>query len=141
MFNKEAYNFLTGRTSVAMDRRFHKNLKNSSVAISTEQWTIMYQLWEKEGLTQQEISSNTYKDKTSVTRLLNNLEQLNLVVRTPHHSDRRTKLVYLTRKGKDLKNESMLEADKTIEEAFSGVSDDQLKVCQDVLEKVFNNLK
>ena len=141
MFNKKAYNFLTGRTSIAMARRFHKNLKNSSIAISTEQWTIMFQLWEKEGLTQQEISSNTFKDKTSVTRLLNNLEQLNLVVRTPHHSDKRIKLIYLTRKGKDLQNECILAADKTIKEAFLGVSDDQLKICQDVLEKVFNNLK
>lgn len=141
MFNKEIYNFLTGQASTAITRRFHKNLKNSSIAISTEQWSILYQLWGKEGLTQQEISSNTFRDKTSITRLLNNLEQLNLVVRTPHHSDKRTKLVYLTKKGKDLKSESMNEADRTIKEALNGVNEDQLKTCQEVLQKVFNNLK
>lgn len=140
-FKKEFYYFITGRASIAIARRLHRNLKKASITISTEQWSILYQLWEKEGLSQQEIGKNTFKDKTSITRLLNNLEAMNLVVRIPHQSDKRTKLVYLTQKGKDLQENSMTEADNTLKEALKGVSEEEIQICHEVLEKAFNNLK
>src|SRR5690606_27751492 len=104
----------------------HRNFKNVNIEISAEQWSILYQLWNKEGLSQQEIASNTFKDKPSITRLLNNLEKLNLVVRVPHQTDKRTNLIYLTKKGKDLKENSMKQADQTLREALEGVSEEEV---------------
>lgn len=141
LYNKQFYDFITGKASIAIARRLHRNFKNVNIEISAEQWSILYQLWNKEGLSQQEIANNTFKDKPSITRLLNNMEKLNLVVRVPHQTDKRTKLIYLTKKGKDLKESSMEQADKTLKEALANLNEEEMNVCYEALKKVFNNLK
>lgn len=140
-YNKEFYDFITGKASTAIARRLHRNFKNNDIGITAEQWSILYQLWEKEALTQQEIANNTFKDKPSITRLLNNMEKLNLVVRIPHQSDKRTNLIYLTQKGKNLKKTSMKQADLTIKEALKNVDEEDIKTCYNTLQKVFENLE
>lgn len=139
--NNQFYDFITGKASIAIARRLHRNFKNVQIEISAEQWSILYQLWKKEGLSQQEIANNTFKDKPSITRLLNNMEKLNLVVRVPHQIDKRTNLIYLTKKGKDLKECSMQQADKTLKEALANLSEEEISICHEALKKVFNNLK
>lgn len=141
LYTKQFYDFITGKASIAIARRLHRNFKNVHIEISAEQWSILYQLWNKEGLSQQEIANNTFKDKPSITRLLNNMEKLNLVVRVPHQTDKRTKLIYLTKKGKDLKEKSMEQADKTLKEALENLTEAEMDVCYEALKKVFNNLK
>lgn len=140
IYNKEFYDFITGKASIAIARRLQRNFKNSNIEISAEQWSILYQLWDKEGVSQREIANNTFKDKPSITRLLNNLEKLNLVVRIPHQTDKRTNLIYLTQKGKSLKKSSMEEADKTIKEALENVDEENIQICYNTLQKVFTNL-
>lgn len=140
-YNKEFYDFITGKASTAVTRRLQRNFKNNDIEITAEQWSVLFQLWNKEGLTQQEIANTTFKDKPSITRLLNNMEKLNLVVRVPHPSDKRTNLIYLTQKGKDLKETSVKQADITLKEALKNVNDEDIQICYNTLQKVFNNLK
>lgn len=141
LYKKQFYDFITGKASIAIARRLHRNFKQVNIEISAEQWSILYQLWNEEGLSQQEIANSTFRDKPSITRLLNNMEKQNLVVRIPHQVDKRTKLIYLTKKGKDLKKDAMEQADQTVKEALQGVSEEEVKVCYEVLKKVFDNLK
>lgn len=140
-YNKEFYDFITGKASIAIARRLQRNFKNNHIEITAEQWSVLFQLWNNEGLTQQEIATNTFKDKPSITRLLNNMEKLNLVVRVPHQSDKRTNLIYLTQKGKSLKETSIKQADITLKEALKNVNDEDIQICYNTLQKVFNNLK
>jgi DNA-binding MarR family transcriptional regulator len=139
--NETFYDFITGKASTAIARRLHRNFKNNNIEITAEQWSVLFQLWNKEGLTQQEIANNTFKDKPSITRLLNNMEKLNLVVRIPHQSDKRTNLIYLTQKGKSLKKSSIEQADITLREALKDVNEEDIQICYNTLQKVFNNLK
>src|SRR5690554_1043126 len=115
IYNQAFYDFITGKASIAIARRLHRNFKSNNIEITAEQWSILFQLWDKEGLSQQEIANNTFKDKPSITRLLNNMEKLSLVVRIPHQSDKRTNLIYLTQKGKDLKKRSIRSEEHTSE--------------------------
>ncbi len=50
-------------------------------------------LWEKDGVTQQELCNATFKDKPSMTRLIDNMERQHLVVRISDKKDRRTNLI------------------------------------------------
>lgn len=141
IYNKEFYDFITGKASTAINRRLQQRFNKNGITITTEQWSVLFQLWEKEGITQQQIAAATFKDKPSVSRLLNNLEKLNMVVRVPHQQDKRTNLIYLTKKGKELRNTSMRQAKLTIDEALSGVSNEDLQTCYQTLQKVFANLR
>jgi DNA-binding MarR family transcriptional regulator len=137
----ELYSFITGKTSTALGRRLLRNLKKEGLDITIEQWSVLFLLWEKDGCTQQELCEGTFRDKPSITRLVDNLEKQTLVKRTPDTTDRRINLVYLTKEGKSIKRKSLNVARKTLEEALAGVSERQMKTCREVLSKVYENLQ
>ncbi|QNL48531.1 MarR family transcriptional regulator [Olivibacter sp. SDN3] len=138
---RELVDFLTGKTNTAINRRLIRNFKTANLEITIEQWTVLNVLWDKDGQSQQELSNSTFRDKPSITRLIDNLEKQNLVVRIPDKADRRTNLVFLTHKAKKLKEPTLQEAKKTMEEALIGVTEIQLDTCREVLAKIFDNLK
>lgn len=122
-------------------RRLQRNLREAGLSITSEQWSIMYNLWVEEGLTQQELAIRTFRDKPSVTRLINNLERVNLVIRVNDKNDRRSNLIYLTKTGRKMKDEGMKQARNTIEQALEGLNDDQIAVSNTILHRVLFNLE
>ena len=102
---------------------------------------MLYHLWKQDGRSQQQLCSATYRDKPSITRLVDNLEKLQLVKRVPSDSDRRINLIYLTKLSQKLQDQSMELAEETLNEALGGVPADQIDVCKDVLQIVYDNLK
>ncbi|MBR5802944.1 MAG: MarR family transcriptional regulator [Bacteroidaceae bacterium] len=132
---------LNGKVSAAINRRLIRNFRENDLEITPEQWTVLLFLWEKDGVSQQELCNVTFKDKPSMTRLIDNMERQNLVVRIASKSDRRTNLVYLTRQGRELETRARTVANRTLKEALDGISIDELRVSQEVLRKVFSNAK
>ncbi len=51
----ELYSFITGKASTAIARRLQKNFKTADLEITIEQWSILYQLWKKDGLSKQQL--------------------------------------------------------------------------------------
>lgn len=77
----------------------HKSLKEHGIDISFEMLQILSYLWRRDGINQQELASRTFKDKASLTSLLNNLEARQLIIRMADQTDRRNKIIYLTDSG------------------------------------------
>lgn len=137
----EFYDFLTGKATTAISRRMQRNLKDVGINITAEQWSILYNLWQEEGLTQQELATRTFRDKPSITRLINNLEKLKLVIRVNDKEDRRSNLIYLTKSARKLKDVGMQQANKTIAEALEGVCAETISIAQVTLQQVICNLR
>lgn len=136
----ELYSFITGKASTAIARRLQKNFKQAGVDITVEQWSVLYHLWKEEGQSQQQLCDATFRDKPSITRLVDNLEKLKLVKRVPSKNDRRINLIYLTREAKNLQGKTMDLANQTLNEALSGVTNGQIEIAKEVLQTVYNNL-
>jgi DNA-binding MarR family transcriptional regulator len=109
--------------------------------MTPEQWTVMIYLWEKDGVTQQELCNATFKDKPSMTRLIDNMERQHLVVRISDKKDRRNNLIHLTKTGKDIEPQARIVVSKTLKEALQGIEVKDLQISQDVLKKIFLNIK
>jgi DNA-binding MarR family transcriptional regulator len=137
----ELYSFITGKASIAVARRLQKNFKQSGVDITIEQWSVLYHLWKLDGLSQQELCNATFRDKPSITRLVDNLEKLKLVRRVPSKEDRRINLIYLTDFARKLQEQTMSLANQTLNEALHNVSTEEVEICKAVLQKVYDNLK
>ncbi|MCW3113160.1 MAG: winged helix-turn-helix transcriptional regulator [Segetibacter sp.] len=137
----ELYSFMTGMASTAVARRLQKNFKQAGIEITIEQWSVLYHLWKQDGLSQQELCKQSFRDKPSITRLVDNLEKLNLVKRVASKDDRRINLVYLTDASIKLQDETMNVATRTLNEALEGVSSNDIEMCKAVLQKVYDNLK
>ena len=136
----ELYSFITGVASAAIARRLQKKFNNSGLSLTIEQWSVLYHLWKKDGISQQELCNATFRDKPSITRLVDNLERASLVKRVAAEKDRRINLVYLTKQGQQLQESSMQLADQTLQEALKSVSADKIEICKQVLQVVYDNL-
>jgi DNA-binding MarR family transcriptional regulator len=137
----ELYSFITGKASTAIARRLQKKFNSSSLNLTIEQWSVLYHLWKEDGKSQQELCNATFRDKPSITRLVDNLEKLSLVTRVPSGSDRRINKVFLTKQGEKLQEETMAIAEETLNEALEGVPLEHVNLCKEVLQKVYDNLK
>jgi DNA-binding MarR family transcriptional regulator len=137
----ELYSFITGKASTAIARRLQKKFNAAGLNLTIEQWSVLYHLWKQEGISQQELCNATFRDKPSITRLVDNLEKQNLVKRVPSDTDRRINLIYLTKQSQKLQEESMALAEETLNEALETVPPEKIEVCKEVLQIVYDNLK
>ncbi len=137
----ELYSFITGKASTAIARCLQKKFNTAGLNLTIEQWSVLYHLWKKDGISQQELCNATFRDKPSITRLVDNLEKLNLVKRVPSEKDRRINLIVLTRQAQKLQEDSMLLAEETLNEALASVPPEKVDVCKEVLQVVYDNLK
>jgi DNA-binding MarR family transcriptional regulator len=137
----DIFNIVIGRTTNIVNRKLQREFKRANLAITHEQWTLLSALWNEDGQTQQSLSEKTFRDKTSVTRLINKLESRSLVVRVTDKYDQRTNLIYLTAQGKSLENTTTQILKETYQKAIAGISEKDILICKDVLNRVFDNLK
>ena len=136
----ELYSFISGVASTAIARRLQKKFNAHGLGLTIEQWTVLYHLWKEDGKSQQELCNATFRDKPSITRLIDNLEKLALVKRVADEKDRRINKVYLTRAAQKLQEQSMQLAEQTLNEALEGVPPEHIDLCKQVLQKVYDNL-
>lgn len=136
----ELYSFITGKASTAIARRLQKNFKDAAIDITIEQWSVLYHLWKEEGQTQQQLCEATFRDKPSITRLVDNLEKSKLVKRVASKNDRRSNHIFLTKEGKTLEKKTMEVANRTLNEALEGVTNAQIEMAKKVLQTVYDNL-
>ena len=137
----ELYSFITGKASIAIARRLQKKFNSAGLNLTIEQWSVLYQLWKQDGSSQQDLCLRTFRDKPSITRLVDNLEKLQLVKRVPSESDRRINLVFLTKHGIKMEEQSMALAEETLNEALTGIPSDNINLCKEILQQVYDNLK
>jgi DNA-binding MarR family transcriptional regulator len=136
----ELYSFITGMASTAIARRLQKKFNNAGLSLTIEQWSVLYHLWKKDGMSQQDLCKASFRDKPSITRLVDNLEKAGLVRRVAANNDRRINLIFLTKDGQQLQDQTMKMADQTLNEALHGVPADKVEVCKQVLQIVYDNL-
>jgi DNA-binding MarR family transcriptional regulator len=136
----ELYSFITGKASTAIARRLQKKFNAAELNLTIEQWSVLYHLWKQDGLSQQELCNSTFRDKPSITRLVDNLEKLQLVKRVASDSDRRINMIYLTRQGARLQEQTLILAEETLNEALEGISPEHINLCKEILQQVYDNL-
>lgn len=136
----ELYSFITGKASTAIARRLQKNFKQAGIEITIEQWSVLYHLWKEDGQSQQQLCEATFRDKPSITRLVDNLEKSELAKRVASKNDRRINLIYLTKGAQNLQEKTMNVANQTLNEALAGVSNENIEMAKEVLQKVYDNL-
>lgn len=135
------FSMISGKLSSAISRRLHRVFNREGIEITPEQWTVLYYLWTRDGVTQQELCNLTFKDKPGMTRLIDNLEKQNCVQRVPGKQDRRINIIYLTDKGRSLEPITKPIVMGVIAEALDSLSQNDIEVACRVLVCIFDNLR
>jgi len=139
--NNEIFDILVGKVSAAINRTFLRAFVNEGIDISTEQWSVLACLWQKDKVTQQTLCSLTAKDKPSMTRLIDKLEKRNLATRVSTNNDRRINLIHLTETGAALQNKATELVQQIATKTLNGITDEEMNISRNVLRKIMTNLK
>jgi len=92
------------------------------------------------GQSQQVLAEKLFKDKTTIARLVASVESLGLVGRKGGRRDNREKIVFLTERGKQVTNRVTALVQRLLTEAGRGISEEDMKVCKDVLRRAHKNI-
>ncbi len=118
-----------------------KKFRENNINLTYEMHQIMACLWKTDGIKQQELADRTLKDKASLTCLIDNLTKRKLVTRLEDAADRRSKLIFLTEKGKNLGKE----VEPWVAELYEIVSRDfeinTINECISAVQKMVDNVR
>lgn len=113
---------------------------NSNLNITPEQFSVLHVLVENGCLYQRQISALTLKDRPNVSRILNILENMGYVSKTPDVNKRKIVKINITQEGIDLYNRAVPTILKVWHETVEGIPEEELDILNSVLEKINKNL-
>lgn len=134
----ESIGFLLARTHHKASSTLLQALK--PYALTPEQWAVLKRLWEEDGVSQKELAARTSKDQPTTARILEKMQRKGLVARECDPSDGRASLVYLTPKGREIRDQVIPAADKALEKVLTGFSPDEVQELRDMLNRIYRNL-
>lgn len=136
---EDTIGFLLAVTSRLMDRTLNGRLQKHGVSFG--QWPILMCLWAEEGLSQRELSRRVSNEEATTTRTLDRMEADDLIRREAVPGDRRQRKIFLTTKGRSLRDKLVPEAIENISVATKDLSKKEVDALRSALKTIMNSLQ
>ena len=134
--------FYVSRIKQINTRLLNKLLAQKNItAFNGEQGRILHVLWENDGISNQELSKRSGLAMSSLTTMLERMEEKNLLTRKGCPKDKRKCLLFLTEYANSLKKEYDEISDKMTKLSFEGISEDERLTFEKTLENILHNLE
>ena len=134
--------FYVSRIKQINTRLLNKLLAQKNItAFNGEQGRILHVLWENDGISNQELSKRSGLAMSSLTTMLERMEEKNLLTRKGCPKDKRKCLLFLTEHANSLKKKYDEISDKMTKLSFEGISEDERLAFEKTLENVLHNLE
>jgi MarR family transcriptional regulator for hemolysin len=135
---KDQFPFAVARVTRRWRKLLDERLKE--LGVTQARWTTMVYLQRGgEGLTQRELAHLMAIENPTLVRLLDSLEEQELVERRPCQQDRRARRLHLTKGGEVFMKDLNARAERLRDEMLEGVDDDQLAVAMTVFNRIMQN--
>jgi DNA-binding MarR family transcriptional regulator len=119
-----------------LKKMFQMKLKERGINISFEILEVIKILLKQDGLNQQVLADMLFKDKSSLTYLIDNMVKSELVTRTEDKNDRRNKLIYLTDRAHELRQSISPLAKECFLAMAAETTEVQLRSCIDIIAQM-----
>ncbi|MEE9442309.1 MAG: MarR family transcriptional regulator [candidate division Zixibacteria bacterium] len=134
--------FLIGKIHRLAGRIFTKKLKGHNIdIINPAQGKIMFVLWKNDGLSISELAAKTSLGKSTLTSMLDRLENAGHLKRVASDSDRRKFLLYRTRKDKKMEKLYTEVSEEMNRLFYKGFTKIEILQFENNLLRVLNNLE
>ena len=134
--------FLISRIKQVGGRRFDRMLAEADIdAFNGAQGRILYVLWQGDGLTISQLSAQTSLANTTLTSMLDRMEQSGLTVREPSPTDRRALRIRLTDKARALRQDYDRISQQMNDLYYLGFTEAEIRQFEGYLQRVLNNLQ
>lgn len=134
--------YLISRIKQVGGRRFDRMLDEAGIdAFNGAQGRILYVLWQEDGVTISQLSSRTSLANTTLTSMLDRMEQGGLIRREPSPTDRRAMLIRLTDAARALKADYDRISQQMTDLYYIGFTEAEVRQFEDYLARVLDNLE
>lgn len=132
--------FVVNRTAYMMRRTLTEEFRKHGQDVTPEEGVVLARLWEQDGRRPGEIADLTIRDRTTVTRFLDRLEDKGLIRREVDQEDRRSFRVWLTEAGRALQDDLVPVVRHLLDVMSRRVTDEELEVTVETLRRIQETL-
>ena len=133
--------FLISKIKQISERIFDKKLKNYDITdLNTAQGRIIFSLWQNDNIAISELARETALGKTTLTSMLDRLEQSGYIVRNIDNKDKRKTLVALSEKSKSIENRHEAVSKEMASLFYEGLTENQIDEFESLLKHILSNL-
>jgi DNA-binding MarR family transcriptional regulator len=132
--------FLIAKIRQVGSRILERKLKKYRIEITPAQGRIMFALWQSDGVAISELAHRTQLKKSTLTSMLDRLEEAGYLVRVPSKEDRRKIHIRRTAKDKAIEAKYVEVSQEMTRLFYKGFSKSQIGRFESDLRKVLNNL-
>ena len=134
--------FLITKIKQLGDRIFEKILSEKNIdAFNVAQGRILYVLWQEDGIPIGSLSIKCGLAITSLTTMLERMENQGLIRRVPSETDKRKTLLFLTEKAHSLKDEYNSVSDEMGSIYYKDFSEEEITQFEVCLDRIRKNLE
>ncbi|MBP1764309.1 MAG: transcriptional regulator [Firmicutes bacterium] len=108
--------------------------------ITPAQWVVLFRLSQQDGLSQTELAKRVNRDQPTLARILDILENKNLIERRASKEDRRSFIIFLTAKGTSLVQELAPYVESIYQKMLRGISKEHLTIYSQTLNAIKKNI-
>jgi DNA-binding MarR family transcriptional regulator len=136
---EESLGYLINRAARAFANRLAEQLRPFDVGIG--QWAVLLHLWGNDGMTQAQLARRVAIEQPTMVRTIDRMERDGLVRRVRDARDRRRVNVFLTDKGRALRDPLVPCAVATDEAATRALTGAELEQAKDLLRRMTEALE
>ncbi len=119
---------------------FIKAFKKIGADVTPEQWVVLDNLYLQNGQTQTELCEKAYKNKPTISRIIDITCQKKLTTRKNFTGDRRKFKIFLTAKGKKLVEKCNPEIEKLRALSWKSLTKKDYETLNKITDQLFENL-
>jgi len=138
---EDSFGYLFARITSKLQKELLRAFKSNGYNdITVTHWAILRCLWQENGQTQSELADRLDKENANITRMLDAMEKNELVQRRPHENDRRSYRIFLTEKGRALKD-GLISIEKDVdEECTKSLSEKEKREFKRLLKIIYEDI-
>ena len=121
-------------------RIFERMLNRYGIEINSAQGRIMFALWQEDNISINQLAKKTQLKKSTLTSMLDRLENMGYIRRERSKKDRRIILIKRTNKDKNLEKKYVELSQEHTKFFYKGFSESQIVRFEKDLELILNNL-
>jgi len=132
--------FLISKIRQISERIFDKKLKNYGIGLNAAQGRIIFSLWQNDNISIRELAQRTALGKTTLTSMLERLEQSGYIVMKADTMDKRKTLVVLSEKIKNIESRHKTVSKEMTDLFYKGLTEKEIDDFENTLKRILSNL-
>ena len=139
MFTHPELGTYIDRTYKVVRQDLINRFKAARIDLTPEQWIILLKLHKEKAMFQTDLAGQSFKDKPTVSRIIDLLSKKGWVQRTQDVKDGRRFQVSLTKQGEEIVDYASPIVEQSREIGWNDLTEKEYETLVSILDKIFNN--